>query len=92
MTRYDPGMKVAISLPDEVLARLDAAASASGQNRSEFFRAAGLRYAIEIEAGGLTHQINEHLDHLGPGVDAESIAVVGYGHEFLARSTAGDEW
>lgn len=83
-------MKVAISLPDDVLARLDAAASANGQNRSEFFRAAGLRYAIEIEVGGLTHQIDEHLTQVGAHRDAEQVTRRSRG--LLARSTAEDVW
>ena len=33
MTRYDRRMKVAISLPDEVLERLDSAAESAGLNR-----------------------------------------------------------
>lgn len=83
-------MKVAISLPDEALRRIDDAAAALGQNRSEFFRTAGLKYAVEVEAGSLTHQIDQHLARLDD--DTRDSWVTARSRARLAESAEGEEW
>ncbi len=93
MTRYDRSMKVAISLPDEVLERLDSAAESAGMNRSEFFRAAGLRFALDLEGEGLTHQIDAHLSQLVDAeVDEDLTHITRRSRAGLARATDRDSW
>lgn len=90
MTRYDSGMKVAISLPDEALRRIDAAAATLGQNRSEFFRTAGLKYAVEVEANALTHRIDAHLAHLDG--DTRDSWATARSRARLAESAESEDW
>ena len=93
MTRYDRRMKVAISLPDEVLERLDSAAESAGLNRSEFFRTAGLRFALDIEGEGPTHLTDAHLSQVPVGdADEDSAHGTRGSRAGLDDATDGDAW
>jgi len=88
ITSYTRGVKTAISIPDDDLARLDRVAAQHGMNRSEFFRRAGRRLADELEGGS---QLT--------GLADAAIAAAGQpteGGPFLAESqrihAPGDEW
>lgn len=102
MTRYDRGMKVAISLPDDVLARIDAAAARLDVNRSEFLRTAGLRLVAEVEGESLTERIDRHLgDGSGDGSGGEGAggddaaldrSLAARSRASAAEATAGETW
>jgi len=87
-------MKIAISLPQEALERIDSAAARMDLNRSEFFRTAGLRFAVEVEASALTHRIDSHLEHERSVAGAED-RERDEGLARLARAAAlgdGEDW
>lgn len=65
----------------------------AGMNRSEFFRAAGLRLALEVEGAGLTYQIDTHLSRL-PAADVEEdlAHVTRRGRARLESLTDGEVW
>lgn len=83
-------MKTAISLPEEVLARLDEAARRAGMSRSEFFRTAGLRYAADLAAADLTVAIDAYVDATGD--DGTDPAWAHLSHRALAAAADGDAW
>ncbi len=83
-------MKTAISLPEEVLARLDDAARLAGVSRSEFFRTAGLRYAADLAAANVTAEIDAYIDATGD--DGTDLAWTRLSHRSLATATEGDAW
>lgn len=94
MTRYDLRMKVAISLPDEALARIDSAAARIDVSRSEFLRTAGLRLAVEVESGALTEHIDRHLASTPDTADDVPVedALRARARASAIRVTAGDDW
>lgn len=55
-------MKTAISVSDALFDRVERLAGAHGMNRSEFYSAAALRYADELESADLTAAIDEVAD------------------------------
>lgn len=62
ITGYTSGMKTAISLPDDEFERFERVAERHGLTRSAFYRAAGLRYADQLEgASDLTRIANDVL-------------------------------
>lgn len=69
-------MKMAISLPDEVFHRVDAASKRMGISRSEFFRTAAERWLRDLNQADITEAIN---DVLGEGYEDEN-------EVFLSRS------
>ena len=85
---YTRGMKTAISVPDEVFARVERVAARHGMNRSQFYAAAASRYADELESGELTAAIDAVVDV----VNADSSTW--FAVEGGARLVAGmdDEW
>ena len=83
------GVKTAISIPDDVLAHLDAVARQAGMSRSEFFRTAGLAYAEHLAATGVTAAIDAHLTATGAVDDG---AFVAHSRRRLAEATAEDDW
>jgi hypothetical protein len=58
-------MKTAISLPNEVFARVERHAQRLGISRSEFFATAAARMADELEAEEVTAAIDRALDDAG---------------------------
>ena len=83
-------MKTAISLPEEVFARLDEAARRAGMSRSEFFRTAGLHYAAELAAGDLTAAMDAYVDATGD--DGTDHGWARLSHRSLAAATESNTW
>ena len=81
-------MKTAISLPEEVFARLDEAARRAGLSRSEFFRNAGVRYAEHLAAIDVTAQIDAYVEATGD--DGSDAAWARLSHRTLAAAAEGD--
>ncbi len=61
-------MKTAISVPDPIFERVDAAARRLGISRSEFYATAARRWADELER----HDITEQIDAVLIDVDQEA--------------------
>ncbi len=86
---YTPGMKTAISVPDETFERATARAHDLGVSRSEFFTTAARHYLDELDEQSVTRQIDAALDQL-QAIDESSAAAVASGHRALAA--VDDEW
>ena len=86
--RYTGPVKTAISVPDDVFARVERVAAQHGMNRSQFYATAASRYADELEAGDLTAAIDAVVDV----VNADGSTW--FGVDGGARLEAGmdDEW
>ncbi|MBN8882716.1 ribbon-helix-helix CopG family protein [Salana multivorans] len=88
-------MKVAISLPLDLLEHFDSVAARAGLNRSEFFRAAGVRLAADLEVGELTQAIDAYLDRRSEataGADDDLIQDVTRHSRARLAATEGEEW
>lgn len=87
-------MKTAISLPDDLHARVERRRAALSMSRSEFYATAAAAYLMELESHDLTAQINEALALSGddPDVRAEQKEITDYNARRLAELTDGDEW
>lgn len=79
-------MKTAISLPDGLFARVDAAAAQRGLSRSAFLAAAAERYLDVLASEGLTERIDDVIARAGDPRDEVVIAAT---HERLATD---DSW
>ncbi len=86
---YTPGMKTAISVPDDTFDRASRRAVALGMSRSEFFARAAQRYLDELDAASVTHQIDAALKGLA-GPDGSTTEAVASGRRLLAASD--DQW
>jgi hypothetical protein len=86
---YTPGMKTAISVPDDTFKRASRRAQDLGMSRSEFFSRAAVRYLDLLDAESVTQQIDEVLAGLD-AVDSSTIDAVAAGHRLLAE--AAGEW
>jgi len=62
---YTRTMKTAISLPDELFARIEAAAADTGMSRSAFLAAAAESYLRQRDADAVTARINEVIERVG---------------------------
>ncbi len=70
-----PGVKTAISVPDEVFHRATRHAERLGMSRSEFFSTAARRWVEQLEGGELTAAIDIVLDQASDdAVDADDAA------------------
>lgn len=85
---YTPRVKTAISVPDEIYARVERVAAAHGMNRSQFYAAAASRYADELESTDLTDAINAVVDEVN--VDESTWFAVDAGTRMVAG--VDDEW
>ena len=85
---YTLGMKTAISVPDDVFARVERVVARHGMNRSQFYATAASRYADELEAGELTAAIDAVVD------DVNADGSYRFAVEAGSRLAAGmdDEW
>jgi hypothetical protein len=83
-------MKTAISMPDDVFLRLEAAAQQAGLSRSEFYRNAGLEYASKLAASDITAALNAYIEATGD--DGADPALTAYSRRQMAAWTAEDEW
>ncbi|WP_141003431.1 CopG family transcriptional regulator [Nocardioides humi] len=81
-------MKTAISVPDEIFARVERVAGRHGMNRSQFYSAAAERYADELEDADLTAAIDAVADEVNADESSRFAAAAG------VRLAAGmaDEW
>ncbi len=77
-------MKIAISVPDDVFAQVDAAAERLGITRSAFFTAAARRWLLALDDQTLTSQIDATL---GPAAEDDNDAFLWK----AARGTAKDD-
>lgn len=86
--RYTRRVKTAISVPDEVYARVERVAARHGMNRSQFYAAAASRFADELESADVTAAINAVVDEVNAdestrfAVDAGVRLVVGMDDEW----------
>jgi metal-responsive CopG/Arc/MetJ family transcriptional regulator len=83
-------VRTAISIPDDLFDRFEAAARRAGMNRSEFYREAARAYVGRLEEEAVTAAVDAYIERSGDdGSDPEwtdgSI-------RRLAAATAGDEW
>lgn len=87
-TGYTPGMKTAISIPDDDFQRFERVAARNGMSRSEFYRRGAAKLADELEgASRLTAIADAVLAREGQPSESGS---------FLAESQrvieSGSEW
>ena len=82
---YTPGMKTAISIPEELFESAEEFARARGMSRSELYATALRRYLEEHRAGMITERLDEiygaESDSLDPGIARLQV-----------RSLPEDEW
>ena len=83
--RYDPSMKVAISLPDELFQSADALAEALGMSRSELYATAVAEYFAKHRHQDLTSRLNRVYGEQPSGLAPELRQAQG-------RSLAADGW
>lgn len=67
---YTPGMKTAVSIPDEVFEKVERLARRARKSRSEVFSAALREYVARHAPDEVTESINEVCDHIGEQDDA----------------------
>ena len=80
---YTPGVKTAISLPDDTFHAVTSRARELGMSRSEFFATAARRYLDELDGQSLTARIDQAV---GDGAtDASSQAASSAGRRHLAE-------
>ena len=61
---YTPGMKTAISIPDDVFEQADALARELGQSRSQLYVRAVREYVARHSADNVTAALNAVCDHV----------------------------
>ena len=62
---YTPGMKTAVSIPDEVFEKVERLARRTRKSRSEVFSAALREYVARHAPDEVTESINQLCDRLG---------------------------
>ena len=85
---YTPGVKTAISVPDETFDRAERLAKRHGMNRSQFYATAAARYADELESADLTDAIDAVVDAVN--TDESTSFAVGAGRRVLEG--VDEEW
>lgn len=85
---YTLGVKTAISVPDEIFARVERVAARHGMNRSQFYAVAASRYADELESSDLTAAIDAVVD--AANADESTWFAVDAGVRMVADMD--DEW
>lgn len=83
-------MKTAISIPDDVYARVEQRASALHLNRSQFFVVAAERYLSELDDESVTAQIDAAVLREPAQPGGSDIAAAGLAQ--LESLTADDSW
>lgn len=66
---YTPGMKTAVSIPDDLFRRADELAERLGKSRSEVYREALADYVARREPGAVTRALDELVDELAADYD-----------------------
>jgi metal-responsive CopG/Arc/MetJ family transcriptional regulator len=67
---YTPGMKTAVSIPDEVFEKVERLARRARKSRSEVFSAALREYVARHAPDEVTDSINQVCDRIGEQDDA----------------------
>ena len=66
---YTPGMKTAVSIPDELFRRAEELARMLGKSRSQVYREALAEYVFRREPQSVTRTLDELVDELAPEPD-----------------------
>jgi len=66
---YTPGMKTAISVPDELFERAEELARRLGKSRSQVYREALAEYVFRREPRSVTNALDQVVDEVDPGAD-----------------------
>lgn len=88
--RYTSTMKTAISLPDELFARVETSAQKLGLNRSQFFATAAEHYLASLEHRDASAEIDAALALLEPAPHSSASTSANLAR--LAELTEGDDW
>lgn len=84
-------MKTAISVPDELAARVDRTAGERGMSRSELYATAARRYLDELDGEGLLARMNAAID-ADPGQHDQREWARGAGRALGLRADDRDDW
>jgi predicted DNA-binding protein len=82
---YTPGMKTAISLPDDIFERAERLARRTKRSRSEIYREALREYLARHEPGAIT----EAMDRVAAEIDTRPDS---FGRAAARRALERDEW
>jgi predicted transcriptional regulator len=82
---YTPGMKTAVSIPDELFNRAEVIARKSGKSRSQLYQEALAEYLLRRDPGAVTQAMDEVLVDIDPEHDQWSI-------EAGRRTLERNEW
>lgn len=66
---YTPGMKTAISIPDELFSRAEEMARKTGKSRSQLYQEALSEYLLRRDPGALTQAMDAALADIDPKPD-----------------------
>jgi len=82
---YTPGMKTAVSVPDDVFERADRLARRAGRSRSEVYSAALREYLARHTPDEVTEALDRIVGEIGEGLDP-------FTREAGRRGLAATEW
>ena len=82
---YTPGMKTAVSIPDELFARAEELALRTGKSRSQLYREALYEYLLSRDPRAVTRAMDQVLAEIGPPPDPWST-------EAARRALVRSEW
>lgn len=85
-------MKTAISLPDDLFARIERRVEIERMTRSEFFAKAAERYLVELERADLTERMNAAIEAGGAEAQREQLEMAEFSRRAMARLLKDDEW
>lgn len=66
---YTPGMKTAVSIPDDIFKEADELARRARRTRSDVYAAALREYLARHDPDSITRRINAVVDQVGDGYD-----------------------
>lgn len=84
---YTPGMKTAVSVPDDLFKRVDHFARRSGRSRSEVYSAALREYVGRHAPDEMTERLNSVIEDIGE--DASSADFI---DQLARRALEAAEW
>jgi predicted ArsR family transcriptional regulator len=79
-------------MPDDLFARVDAAARELGVSRSEFLARAARRQLEHLDRDGLVEQVNQAYAAEGAAGRAEEQELVGYSMRRLSSGSGQEAW
>ena len=85
MAGYTPGMKTAVSVPDDLFEQVDRLARRAGRSRSEVYSAALREYLARHAPDEVTEALDRVVGEIGKGADP-------FVEEAARRSLATTEW